>query len=89
MAFYTGAGIFWSWGWEVGRWVGKGLHLLALSLWFFFWDFQTNLNWTNVHAINLTLVNVTSEDNGFLLMCIAENVVGMTNASVLLTVYCK
>uniref|UniRef100_A0A674K7H9 Neurotrophic receptor tyrosine kinase 3 n=1 Tax=Terrapene triunguis TaxID=2587831 RepID=A0A674K7H9_9SAUR len=48
---------------------------------------QTNLNWTNVHAINLTLVNVTSEDNGFLLMCIAENVVGMTNASVLLTVY--
>ncbi|XP_030434153.1 NT-3 growth factor receptor isoform X3 [Gopherus evgoodei] len=48
---------------------------------------QTNLNWTNVHAINLTLVNVTSEDNGFLLTCIAENVVGMTNASVLLTVY--
>uniref|UniRef100_A0A8B9ZPI0 Tyrosine-protein kinase receptor n=1 Tax=Anas zonorhyncha TaxID=75864 RepID=A0A8B9ZPI0_9AVES len=50
---------------------------------------QTNLNWTNVHAINLTLVNVTSEDNGFLLTCIAENVVGMSNASVLLTVYCK
>ncbi|KAF1671090.1 NT-3 growth factor receptor, partial [Pygoscelis papua] len=48
---------------------------------------QTNLNWTNVHAINLTLVNVTSEDNGFLLTCIAENVVGMSNASVLLTVY--
>ncbi|XP_026565131.1 NT-3 growth factor receptor isoform X1 [Pseudonaja textilis] len=48
---------------------------------------QTNANWTNVHSINLTLVNVTSEDNGFLLTCIAENVVGMSNASVLLTVY--
>ncbi|KAG8145131.1 hypothetical protein E2320_013503 [Naja naja] len=47
----------------------------------------TNANWTNVHSINLTLVNVTSEDNGFLLTCIAENVVGMSNASVLLTVY--
>lgn len=52
-------------------------------------DFQTNANWTNVHSINLTLVNVTSEDNGFLLTCIAENVVGMSNASVLLTVNCK
>ncbi|OBS66074.1 hypothetical protein A6R68_05386, partial [Neotoma lepida] len=48
---------------------------------------KTNLNWTNVHAINLTLVNVTSEDNGFTLTCIAENVVGMSNASVALTVY--
>ncbi|ELK18250.1 NT-3 growth factor receptor [Pteropus alecto] len=48
---------------------------------------QTNLNWTNVHAINLTLVNVTSEDNGFTLTCIAENVVGMSNASVSLTVH--
>ncbi|XP_075413569.1 NT-3 growth factor receptor isoform X3 [Tenrec ecaudatus] len=48
---------------------------------------QTNLNWTNVHAINLTLVNVTSEDNGFTLTCIAENVVGMSNASVALTVF--
>ncbi|XP_029431146.1 NT-3 growth factor receptor isoform X3 [Rhinatrema bivittatum] len=48
---------------------------------------QTNLNWTNVHSINLTLVNVSGEDNGFRLTCIAENVVGMTNASVLLTVY--
>ncbi|XP_030045569.1 NT-3 growth factor receptor isoform X2 [Microcaecilia unicolor] len=48
---------------------------------------QTNLNWTNVHSINLTLVNVSGEDNGFPLTCIAENVVGMTNATVLLTVY--
>ncbi|XP_069078828.1 NT-3 growth factor receptor isoform X2 [Pleurodeles waltl] len=48
---------------------------------------QTNLNWTNVHSINLTLVNVSGEDNGFPLTCIAENVVGMTNATVHLTVY--
>ena len=56
---------------------------------FFLLGFQTNLNWTNVHAINLTLVNVTSEDNGFTLTCIAENVVGMSNASVALTVHCE
>lgn len=42
-----------------------------------------------MHAINLTLVNVTSEDNGFSLTCIAENVVGMSNASVALTVHCE
>ncbi|XP_063781829.1 NT-3 growth factor receptor isoform X2 [Pseudophryne corroboree] len=48
---------------------------------------QTNVNWTNVHSINLTLVNVSGEDNGYTLTCIAENVVGMTNASVSLTVY--
>lgn len=42
-----------------------------------------------MHAINLTLVNVTSEDNGFTLTCIAENVVGMSNASVALTVHCE
>ncbi|XP_077328771.1 NT-3 growth factor receptor isoform X4 [Lithobates pipiens] len=47
---------------------------------------QTNVNWTNVHSINLTLVNVSGEDNGYALTCIAENVVGMTNATVLLTV---
>ncbi|XP_043934294.1 NT-3 growth factor receptor isoform X2 [Protopterus annectens] len=48
---------------------------------------QANLNWRNVHSLNLTLVNVSGEDNGFVLTCIAENVVGMTNTSVLLTVY--
>ncbi|KAM9313125.1 NT-3 growth factor receptor isoform 2-T2 [Gastrophryne carolinensis] len=47
---------------------------------------QTNVNWTNVHSINLTLVNVSGEDNGYTLTCIAENVVGMTNATVSLTV---
>lgn len=71
------------------RWVGKKALFAVFVYTVSFWAFQTNLNWTNVHAINLTLVNVTSEDNGFLLTCIAENVVGMTNASVLLTVYCK
>ena len=42
-----------------------------------------------MHAVNLTLVNATSEDNGFTLTCIAENVVGMSNASVALTVHCE
>lgn len=32
---------------------------------------------------------MTSEDNGFTLTCIAENVVGMSNASVALTVHCE
>ncbi|XP_053573623.1 NT-3 growth factor receptor isoform X1 [Bombina bombina] len=48
---------------------------------------QTNVNWTNVHSVNLTLVNVSGEDTGYTLTCIAENVVGMTNASVTLNVY--
>ncbi|KAG7473240.1 hypothetical protein MATL_G00093550 [Megalops atlanticus] len=41
----------------------------------------------NVHSIKLTLVNVSREDNGFILTCIAENVVGMTNASIHLTIH--
>ncbi|XP_048418964.1 NT-3 growth factor receptor-like [Stegostoma tigrinum] len=48
---------------------------------------QTNNNLTMVSAVNLTLFNVDQKDNGKLLTCIAENVVGMTNASVLLHVY--
>ncbi|XP_042199000.1 NT-3 growth factor receptor [Callorhinchus milii] len=48
---------------------------------------QTNSNLTTVSTVNLTLFNVDQEDNGKLLMCTAENMVGMTNASVLLNVY--
>ncbi|KAI1889775.1 hypothetical protein AGOR_G00166400 [Albula goreensis] len=40
----------------------------------------------SVHSVTLTLVNMSRDDNGFLLTCIAENVVGMTNASILLAV---
>ncbi|XP_041966979.1 NT-3 growth factor receptor isoform X1 [Alosa sapidissima] len=43
-------------------------------------------NVTNIHAITLTLVNISREDNNFMLTCVAENDVGMTNASVQLTV---
>ncbi|XP_071771171.1 NT-3 growth factor receptor [Centroberyx gerrardi] len=39
-----------------------------------------------IHSINMTMFNVSRDDNNFLLTCIAENVVGMTNASVQLTV---
>ncbi|XP_069480387.1 NT-3 growth factor receptor isoform X2 [Ambystoma mexicanum] len=60
-------------------WIVTNLHSINTQ--------QTNLNWTNVHSINLTLLNVSGEDNGFPLTCIAENVVGMTNATVHLTVY--
>ncbi len=42
-----------------------------------------------IHSINITLVNVSRDDNNFLLTCTATNVVGMTNASVQLTVHCK
>ncbi|XP_040270113.1 NT-3 growth factor receptor isoform X2 [Bufo bufo] len=48
---------------------------------------QTNVNWTNVHSINLTLVNVSGEDNGSNVTCIAENIVGMTKTTVSLTIY--
>ncbi|KAK7891987.1 hypothetical protein WMY93_023950 [Mugilogobius chulae] len=41
----------------------------------------------NTHSINITLVNVSRDDNNFLLTCIATNIVGMTNASVQLTVH--
>uniref|UniRef100_H3BCE1 LRRCT domain-containing protein n=1 Tax=Latimeria chalumnae TaxID=7897 RepID=H3BCE1_LATCH len=61
--------------------------LLTQSVVFFVFVSQTNINWANVHAINLTLVNVSRDDNGFPLICIAENVVGITNATVMLTVY--
>ncbi|KAG7468170.1 hypothetical protein MATL_G00140050 [Megalops atlanticus] len=47
---------------------------------------QSNVYGQNVHSINMTLVNVSRDDNGFLLTCIAANVVGMTNASIQLTV---
>ncbi|XP_048087203.1 NT-3 growth factor receptor isoform X2 [Alosa alosa] len=40
----------------------------------------------NIHSINLTLFNLSREDNGFTLTCISENVVGMTNASIHLAV---
>lgn len=57
--------------------------LLCLSL------FQSNQYPPNVHSINLTLVNVSRDDNSFMLTCIAENIVGMTNASIQLSVQCK
>ncbi|XP_005747666.1 NT-3 growth factor receptor isoform X1 [Maylandia zebra] len=40
-----------------------------------------------IHSINITLVNVSRDDNNFLLVCTATNIVGMTNASVQLTVH--
>ncbi|KAG7231040.1 hypothetical protein INR49_025070 [Caranx melampygus] len=40
-----------------------------------------------IHSINITLANVSRDDNNFLLTCTATNVVGMTNASVQLTVH--
>ncbi|XP_012673813.1 NT-3 growth factor receptor [Clupea harengus] len=40
----------------------------------------------NIHAVNLDLFNISREDNNFLLTCVAENLVGMTNASVQITV---
>ncbi|XP_041074043.1 NT-3 growth factor receptor-like isoform X1 [Polyodon spathula] len=59
-------------------WIVTGLHSINTH--------QTNVNWPNVHSINLTLFNVSWEDNGFQLTCIAENVVGITNSTVLLSV---
>ncbi|XP_068458750.1 NT-3 growth factor receptor-like isoform X2 [Clinocottus analis] len=41
----------------------------------------------SIHSIKITLVNVSREDNNFLLTCTATNIVGMTNASVLFTVH--
>ncbi|CAB1313975.1 unnamed protein product [Coregonus sp. 'balchen'] len=49
---------------------------------------QSNVYWPNVHSINLTLVNVSRDDNFYMLTCIAENKVGMANTSIQLTVHC-
>ncbi|KAM9854315.1 NT-3 growth factor receptor-like [Aulostomus maculatus] len=40
-----------------------------------------------IHSIYITLVNVSRDDNNFLLTCTATNIVGMTNASIQLTVH--
>uniref|UniRef100_A0A3Q2ZS36 Tyrosine-protein kinase receptor n=1 Tax=Kryptolebias marmoratus TaxID=37003 RepID=A0A3Q2ZS36_KRYMA len=46
----------------------------------------SNVYWPNIHSINLTLFNISRDDNNFQLTCIAENVVGMTNSSIQLNV---
>ncbi|KAK0150033.1 NT-3 growth factor receptor [Merluccius polli] len=40
----------------------------------------------SLHSISLRLFNTSPDDNGFLLLCIAENLVGSSNASVQLNV---
>uniref|UniRef100_A0A8B9J8J6 Tyrosine-protein kinase receptor n=1 Tax=Astyanax mexicanus TaxID=7994 RepID=A0A8B9J8J6_ASTMX len=59
-------------------WDVSGLHSINTH--------QSNVYWPNIHSINLTLVNVSRDDNGYLLTCISENVVGMTNMSLQLAV---
>ncbi|XP_053490058.1 NT-3 growth factor receptor-like isoform X2 [Ictalurus furcatus] len=59
-------------------WTVKGLHSINTH--------QSNVYWPNIHSINLTLVNVSRDDNGFILTCISANVVGMTNMSLQLAV---
>ncbi|KAK7176816.1 hypothetical protein R3I93_000917 [Phoxinus phoxinus] len=59
-------------------WTVTGLHSINTH--------QSNVYWPNIHSINLTLVNVSRDDNGFVLTCISENVVGMTNVSLQLAV---
>uniref|UniRef100_A0A667WTF4 Tyrosine-protein kinase receptor n=1 Tax=Myripristis murdjan TaxID=586833 RepID=A0A667WTF4_9TELE len=59
-------------------WTVKGMHSINTH--------QAMVYNTTIHSINMTLFNVSRDDNNFLLTCIAENVVGMSNASVQLTV---
>ncbi|TSL68180.1 NT-3 growth factor receptor [Bagarius yarrelli] len=60
-------------------WTVKGLHSINTH--------QSNVYWPNIHSINLTLVNVSRDDNGFVLTCISANVVGMINMSLQLAVH--
>ncbi|KAK3561573.1 hypothetical protein QTP86_010656 [Hemibagrus guttatus] len=62
-------------------WTVKGLHSINTH--------QSNVYWPNIHSINLTLVNVSRDDNDFVLTCISANVVGMTNMSLQLAVQWK
>uniref|UniRef100_A0A3Q0RC04 Tyrosine-protein kinase receptor n=1 Tax=Amphilophus citrinellus TaxID=61819 RepID=A0A3Q0RC04_AMPCI len=59
-------------------WTVSGLHSINTHL--------SNVYWPNIHSINLTLFNISRDDNNFQLTCIAENVVGMTNFSIQLNV---
>ncbi|XP_030630609.1 NT-3 growth factor receptor isoform X3 [Chanos chanos] len=60
-------------------WRVSGLHSINTH--------QSVMHWpSSVHTANLTLVNISRDDNSFVLNCIAENVVGMTNASIQLSV---
>uniref|UniRef100_A0A3B4TZH5 Tyrosine-protein kinase receptor n=1 Tax=Seriola dumerili TaxID=41447 RepID=A0A3B4TZH5_SERDU len=59
-------------------WTVSGLHSINTHL--------SNVYWPNIHSINLTLFNISRDDNNFQLTCIAENVVGMTNSSIQLNV---
>ncbi|XP_070826177.1 NT-3 growth factor receptor isoform X1 [Chaetodon trifascialis] len=59
-------------------WTVSGLHSINTHL--------SNVYWPNIHSINLTLFNMSRDDNNFQLSCIAENVVGMTNSSIQLNV---
>uniref|UniRef100_A0A671XX67 Tyrosine-protein kinase receptor n=1 Tax=Sparus aurata TaxID=8175 RepID=A0A671XX67_SPAAU len=44
-------------------------------------------NNNTIRSMNITLVNVSRDDNNFQLTCTATNIVGMTNASIQLTVH--
>ncbi|XP_063046178.1 NT-3 growth factor receptor [Engraulis encrasicolus] len=59
-------------------WTVQGLHSINTH--------QSNVYPNNVHSINLTLFNLSREDNSFTLTCISENLVGMINASIHLEV---
>ncbi|XP_034427520.1 NT-3 growth factor receptor isoform X2 [Hippoglossus hippoglossus] len=59
-------------------WTVSGLNSINTHL--------SNVYWPNIHSINLTLFNISRDDNNFQLTCIAENVVGMTNSSIQLNV---
>ncbi|XP_066503845.1 NT-3 growth factor receptor isoform X2 [Hoplias malabaricus] len=59
-------------------WAVGGLHSVNTH--------QSTVYWPNIHSINLALFNVSRDDNGFVLTCISENMVGMTNLSLQLAV---
>ncbi|XP_060924446.1 NT-3 growth factor receptor isoform X3 [Limanda limanda] len=59
-------------------WTVSGLNSINTHL--------SNVYWPNIHSINLTLFNISRDDNNFQLTCIAENVVGMSNSSIALNV---
>ncbi|XP_028304479.1 NT-3 growth factor receptor-like isoform X2 [Gouania willdenowi] len=60
-------------------WPVKGLHSVTAQ--------EARFYNNTVHSIKITLVNVSRDDNNFLLTCTATNIVGMTNASIQLTVH--
>lgn len=60
-----------------------------LDRWKIHLSFQDKVYKNGIQSIIIKLVNMSRDDNNFMLNCTATNEVGMSNATIQLTVHCK